>query len=202
MAVYAAANKPPKHSQYALCEVKKANTNSNNGTIMPNIQKIEEEAKEYEVKDDDDIIANGYVIDPRENPTNLPKEKRAKFALKSDPEHCDLMDRAHFKPKVLVAGAAGSTPAVWTMSGLLTPNECSEWIARAESIGFDDSDFIFKTGKNGFSRMSTGGRRNSATMLVEDLGFAKQMAERVRSQVNMTHTQQHSYCRNSYTYIL
>ena len=66
--------------------------------------------------------------------------------------------------------------AVWATPTLLNPEECKQWIDRAEEKGegaLETGDFIFKTGRNGFERMKTGARRHSATRLLNDEAFAK-----------------------------
>jgi hypothetical protein len=70
---------------------------------------------------------------------------------------------------------------VWTTGRLLTPAECTAWVARAEALSLERGDFIFKTGRSGFERMATGVRRYSHTRLVDDPAFAAIIEERLHA---------------------
>ena len=119
----------------------------------------------------------------------MSEELRDKFALLTNDDDFVRIDKTNFKPnEVLVRGGEGwtdktgvlSPAAVFTTQPLLCPQECEQWIANAEAKTFDEGDFIFKTGKHGYERMPTGGRRSSATMVVTDVAFAKDMTAKLR----------------------
>ncbi|KAJ8607621.1 hypothetical protein CTAYLR_005766 [Chrysophaeum taylorii] len=98
-------------------------------------------------------IANGWRIDKSATPATLSDNERRRFQL----EASVVMEEI-------------KTDAVWTTPVLLSAEECESWIARAAPL--EEGDFIFKVGRNGYERMSTGGRRHSHTRLLKDEKFA------------------------------
>ena len=121
----------------------------------------------------EEVIANGFLIDKNATHLNLDPSQRQKYALVPKDDYRTI-DREIFKPGEILVEVAGSR-SVWTTPQLLTSDECEYWIKKAEAIHFDEGDFIFKTGKNGMERMETGGRRSSATMVVQDPSFSSRM---------------------------
>ena len=117
----------------------------------------------------DDVIANGFLIDKSATHLNLDSAQREKFALLAGGDY-KVINKDNFKVNEVLLCNGNSS--IWTTPQLLSSDECQEWIKRAEAIQFEEGDFIFKTGKDGYERMETGGRRSSSTMVVTDLEFA------------------------------
>ena len=139
--------------------------------------------------DIENIISNGFAIDPLASPSSLDLNTKRKFALRSNGCQWNISPQNFLESAALVKEDSSGLKnngidfpaAVFTTPKLLESEECMDWIQRAESINFEEGDFIFKTGKKGYDRMATGGRRNSATMVVTDLKFAQDMASKLRS---------------------
>ena len=126
------------------------------------------------------VIANGFIIDKTADRFSLDPLQRQNYALRAKNDY-RVIDRSNFQPNEVLLSAKG--PAVWTTSQLLSRTECQQWIQRAENINFDEGDFIFKTGKNGYERMETGGRRSSATMVMNDQTFASEMVAKLKGHI-------------------
>lgn len=135
------------------------------------------------IEDTEVVIANGFIIDKLANRFNLDNIQRQNYALRPKNDY-RVIDRSNFQPNEVLLSAAGH--AIWTTSQLLSRDECQQWIQRAEEIRFDEGDFIFKTGKNGYERMETGGRRSSATMVMNDQSFALKMITALKGHIPET----------------
>jgi hypothetical protein len=137
------------------------------------------------------VIANGHYIDSDASPLSLEAAQRARFALQMSPR---FLSRRDWSPQTLVKSAfavvrgktmpLSSANAVWTEGPLLSRDECSLWIQRAEALdavgaGLETGDFIFKQGSGGLEKMATGARRYSATRVIVDQDFAMMMEERM-----------------------
>lgn len=132
------------------------------------------------VDDIDSVISNGFIIDKTANHLNLSSLDRQKYAL-SVQEGYRCIDKDNFRPNEQLL--SDIVAAIFTSPQLLTSEECREWIDKAEAAQFDEGDFIFKTGKSGHERMETGGRRSSATMLVNDRLFSKKMMANLEGSI-------------------
>ena len=128
----------------------------------------------------DAVISNGFIIDKTANHLNLGPHDREKYAL-SPQKGYRCIDKTNFKPNQELL--PDTVSSVFTSPQLLTHEECRQWIDRAEAAKFDEGDFIFKTGKSGHERMETGGRRSSATMLVNDQSFSLKMTANLKGSI-------------------
>ena len=145
-----------------------------------------EKKSTYRTKDaitDEDtyaIIRNGFVVDETATPSSLPTEIRQKFALRVNQEK--FIGRNNFpNDQILLTNSKDAATdeannvGVFTTPPLLTRQECQDVIQLGESLGLEQGDFIYVTGKKQFERMSTGGRRSSSTILVVDPALTKKL---------------------------
>ena len=119
------------------------------------------------------LIRNGFVIDENATPSSLSTETRQKFALRVS--HEKIIGRNNFpNDQILLSNSkdaatdAANNVGVFTTPPLLTRQECRDVIQLGESLGLEQGDFIYVTGKKQYERMATGGRRSSSTILVVD----------------------------------
>ena len=126
------------------------------------------------------LIRNGFLIDEKATPSSLSTETRQKFALRVNQEK--IIGRHNFPHDQILmlnskdaASDAANNVGVFTTPPLLTRQECQDVIQLGESLGLEQGDFIYVTGKKQYERMSTGGRRFSSTILVVDPMLTKKL---------------------------
>lgn len=152
--------------------------------------------------DDDPVVAevaNGWNLRPEASPSTLSEAERARFAISPNETYrkleieIDVSSSSKSKSwQGIVPGGEAWTNgeevrspwAVWTTGSILSPSECDEWIRRGQTLEFETGDFIFAgNSKQELSRLPTGARRHSATRLVEDPGFARDLGSRLQGLI-------------------
>ena len=134
-------------------------------------------------KIDADPVVDGSSAFHVEAPTEAEAEAQSKKTKVTDSQRKEYARRPG--PDYQLVGR--DAPAqhivkdlVYTLPKLLEPEECAEWIAKAEAAQFEEGDFVFKVG---YVRENTGGKRDSATMVAEDEPFSQSLWARMKEHV-------------------
>jgi hypothetical protein len=134
-------------------------------------------------------VANGWPVEANATPATLAGDARSRYSLSPDSTYAsetssDGQWRGIVPGVATEADEPRSRWAVFTTTQVLSVEECTSWVARAEALELEDGDFIFATGESGqLTRLATGARRHSSTRLIDDEEFARTMQERLAGQV-------------------
>ncbi len=71
-----------------------------------------------------------------------------------------------------------TTDDIFTIPGLATDRECDDWIARSESLGYEEATISTERGQRKIPEI-----RNNARVIVDDAGLADDLWSRIASQV-------------------
>jgi hypothetical protein len=102
-------------------------------------------------------VANGWPVEANATPATLAGDARSRYSLSPDSTYAsetssDGQWRGIVPGVATEADEPRSRWAVFTTTQVLSVEECTSWVARAEALELEDGDFIFATGGQDSSR--------------------------------------------------